>query len=135
MHATSPVTFLALLHSSSPPLRKPQPPLLGWIEEKKQAALRQLENPQSSVDLSELLKSFKRRMDASGLLKFVVSKRKESVLLWAEILLVVMEEAVDPTALELEVVEEPVREKAGRTGIANKRWKGIHPVRNGEIGG
>ncbi|KAJ4833275.1 hypothetical protein Tsubulata_013204 [Turnera subulata] len=61
-------------------------------------------------------------MDASGLLKFVVSKQKESVLLQSEIPLAVMEEAVDPTALLLEVMEELVRDKAGRTGITDKRW-------------
>ncbi|KAJ4846399.1 hypothetical protein Tsubulata_006022 [Turnera subulata] len=139
LHSHSQQTLKSLsLRESSIPERESA--AAARIEEQKQAALRELENPHASDDLSESLKSFSRRMDASGLLKFVVSKRKESVLLRAEIPRAVMEEAVDPAALLLEVVEELVREKAGRTGITDKRWacatlvQGLFPDGGGKEG-
>ncbi|KAJ6731436.1 FRIGIDA-LIKE PROTEIN 3-RELATED [Salix purpurea] len=60
-------------------------------------------------------------MDSSGLLRFVVSKRKESVFLRAEISCAIME-AVDPARLILDAVDELVRDKVGKVGVTDKRW-------------
>ncbi|KAJ6372247.1 hypothetical protein OIU76_026682 [Salix suchowensis] len=66
-------------------------------------------------------RSLCRRMDSSGLLRFVVSKRKESVFLRAEISCAIME-AVDPARLILDAVDELVRDKVGKVGVTDKRW-------------
>lgn len=60
-------------------------------------------------------------MDSAGLLRFVVSKRKESVSLRAEIVQA-LSEAVDPPRLVLETLEEFVNCKSTRVGVTDKRW-------------
>ncbi|XP_050220180.1 FRIGIDA-like protein 4a [Mercurialis annua] len=91
------------------------------VEEQKAKALAEFENSPKFDNLSEHLKSCSRKMDASGLLKFVISKRKESVALRAEISAAVME-AVDPARLVLEAVDEFVKSKIEKVGVTDKRW-------------
>lgn len=91
------------------------------IEEQTDAALAEFEKQSGNAELSEALKSFSRKMDSSGLLKFIVSKRKESVSLRAEIVQA-LEEAVDPPRLVLESLEEFVNCKSTKVGVTDKRW-------------
>ena len=60
-------------------------------------------------------------MDAPALLRFVVSKRKESASLRAEIA-AAMAEAVDPARLVVEAVEEFLKSKVAKSGVTDKRW-------------
>jgi len=60
-------------------------------------------------------------MDASALLRFIVSKRKESASLRAEIAAAIAE-AVDPARLVLDAVEEFLKSKMSKSGVTDKRW-------------
>ncbi|MBA0701020.1 hypothetical protein Goari_005666, partial [Gossypium aridum] len=92
------------------------------IETLKEAAFAEFKDPKGSAQLSDTLKSLARRMDSAGLVKFIVSKRKESVPLRAEIS-VALSEAVDPHRLVLEAFEDFVSQKSGKTlGLTDKRW-------------
>ncbi|GAV79504.1 Frigida domain-containing protein [Cephalotus follicularis] len=91
------------------------------IEELRESALSEFQKPRASLDLSDSLRSFSRKMDASGLLKFIVSKRKESVALRAEISKAVAE-AVDPPRLLLDALDEYVANKIEKVGVTDKRW-------------
>ncbi|KAJ1393506.1 Frigida-like [Sesbania bispinosa] len=93
------------------------------IEEQKEAALAELRNPApSTVEIPATLKSLSRKMDSSALLRFIVSKRKESALLRAEIAPAIAE-AVDPPRLVLDAVEEFLNSKTGtKSGVTDKRW-------------
>ncbi|CAK7334936.1 unnamed protein product [Dovyalis caffra] len=91
------------------------------VEEQRETALLEFQKSHSFDNLSDSLKSLCRRMDSSGLLRFVVSKRKESVSLRAEISRAIME-AVDPARLILDAVEELVRDKIEKVGVTDKRW-------------
>lgn len=92
------------------------------IEEQKEAALADFEKPSSgSVELSETLKSLSRKMDSSALLRFIVSKRKESASLRAEIVQAIAE-AVDPPRLVLDALEEFLNSKTAKSGVTDKRW-------------
>ncbi|KAK4604212.1 hypothetical protein RGQ29_012639 [Quercus rubra] len=87
------------------------------IEEQREAALADFGKPVSaSAELSETLKSLSRRMDSSGLVRYIVSKRKESVSLRAEISKAIAE-AVDPPRLVLDALDEFLKRKS-----ADKRW-------------
>lgn len=87
------------------------------IEEQREAALADFGKPASaSAELSETLKSLSRRMDSSGLVRYIVSKRKESVSLRAEISKAIAE-AVDPPRLVLDALDEFLKRKS-----ADKRW-------------
>lgn len=92
------------------------------IAERKDSALAEFENriPANS-ELSESLKSFSRRMDSSGLVKFIVSKRKESVSLRAAIG-DALSEAVDPPRLVIDSLEEFVNSKSKKVGVTDRRW-------------
>ncbi|XP_065877472.1 FRIGIDA-like protein 4a [Euphorbia lathyris] len=91
------------------------------VHEQKENALAEFQKPFKFDNLSDALKSFSRRMDSSGLLKFVMSKRKESVSLRAEISSAIME-AVDPAVLILDAVDEFVSNKIEKLGVTDKRW-------------
>ncbi|XP_050896646.1 uncharacterized protein LOC127103426 [Lathyrus oleraceus] len=94
------------------------------IDEQKEAALADLCNsvPMSTLNISDALKSLSRKMDASALLRFVVSKRKESIMLRPEIV-VAIKEAVDPPRLVLDAVEEYLKSKTeAKSGVTDKRW-------------
>lgn len=91
------------------------------IEEQKEAALAEFRKQSANPELSEALKSLTRRMDSAGLLRFVVSKRKESASLRAEIVHA-LAEAVDPPRLVLESLEEFLNCKSARAGVTDKRW-------------
>ncbi|KAG4999221.1 hypothetical protein JHK82_020395 [Glycine max] len=93
------------------------------IKEQREAALAELlrATPPPDPDLSATLKSLWRKMDAAALLRFVVSKRKESASLRAEIA-AAMEEAVDPARLVVEAVEEFLKSKVAKSGVTDKRW-------------
>ncbi|KAI3416997.1 hypothetical protein J3R85_014836 [Psidium guajava] len=93
------------------------------VEERKAAALADLDNPspRGACGLSESLRSFARRMDSSGLVKFLVSKRKESASLRA-VMPGAIAEAVDPPRLVMDAVEEFLQNKSARVGVTDKRW-------------
>ncbi|KAE8712572.1 hypothetical protein F3Y22_tig00110247pilonHSYRG00107 [Hibiscus syriacus] len=92
------------------------------VETLKAAALAEFGDPKCSTQISETLKSLSRRMDSAGLVKFIVSKRKESVPLREEIS-VALSETVDPHRLVLEAFEDFVSQKTGKTlGLTDKRW-------------
>lgn len=94
------------------------------IDEQKEAALADLRKSDllSSYDIPDVLKSLSRTMDASALLWFVVSKRKESILLRPEIS-AALKEAVDPPRLVLDAVEDYVKSKTeAKSGVTDKRW-------------
>lgn len=97
------------------------------IEEQKALAVLDLESSDDNVgerkkDLAEVLKMYFRRMHASGLMRLMLAKRKESVALREEIAAAV-DEAVDPLGLVLEAVEEFVGMKIeGKVGMADRRW-------------
>ncbi|KAG6723716.1 hypothetical protein I3842_03G221600 [Carya illinoinensis] len=87
------------------------------VEEQREAALAEFDKTVSgTAELSETLKSLSRKMDSSGLLRFIVSKRKESVSLRAEISKAIAE-AVDPPTLVLDAMEEFLGKKS-----ADRRW-------------
>ncbi|KAL5572679.1 hypothetical protein UlMin_022276 [Ulmus minor] len=92
------------------------------IEEQKEAALAEFEKQFSgNLELSEALRSFSRRMDWAGLSSFIVSKRKESISLRAEIVQA-LGEAVDPPRLVLDSLEDFVKLKSRKVGVTDKRW-------------
>lgn len=94
------------------------------IDEQKEAAIAELRNslPSSTLDISDALKSLSRKMDASAMLRFIVSKRKESLMLRPEIA-VAIKEAVDPPRLVLDAVEEFLKSKTeSKSGVTDKRW-------------
>ncbi|RDX70941.1 FRIGIDA-like protein 4a, partial [Mucuna pruriens] len=92
------------------------------IEEQREAALAELRAAApADPELSATLKSLSRKMDAAALVRFVVSKRKESASLRAEIA-AAMAEAVDPARLVVEAVEEFLRSKTAKSGVTDKRW-------------
>ncbi|XP_028758191.1 FRIGIDA-like protein 4a [Neltuma alba] len=92
------------------------------IEEQKEAALADFAKPiPANVELSETLKSLCRKMDSSALLRFIVSRRKESASLRAEIVQAIAE-AVDPPRLVLDAVEEFLNSKSAKSGVTDKRW-------------
>ncbi|KDP33654.1 hypothetical protein JCGZ_07225 [Jatropha curcas] len=91
------------------------------IQEQKEKALADFEKPSKFDNLSDLLKSLCRKMDSSGLLKFVISKRKESVSMRAEIAPAITE-AVDPARLILDAVDEFASNKIEKVGVTDKRW-------------
>ncbi|KAK3030690.1 hypothetical protein RJ639_034866 [Escallonia herrerae] len=95
------------------------------IEELKTSAVSEIEtsaNTGGERSISEVLKMYFKRMDSSGLMRYLFAKRKESVALRAEIVAAV-EEAVDPLRLVLDAVEEFLEMKVeGRVGMADRRW-------------
>ncbi|XP_030448481.2 FRIGIDA-like protein 4a [Syzygium oleosum] len=94
------------------------------VEERVVAALADLHGgpgPGGSRGLPEQLRSLARRMDSSGLVKLLVSRRKESASLRAEMPAAVAE-AVDPPRLVLDAVEEFLENKSAKVGVADKRW-------------
>ncbi|EOY30833.1 FRIGIDA-like protein [Theobroma cacao] len=121
LSSTSSQTLESLsLRESSIPDRESA--VTARIETQKESALAEFQNPNTSAQLSESLKSLSRRMDSTGLVKFIVSKRKESVSLRAEISNALYE-AVDPPRLVLEAVDDFVSQKIGKTGgLTDKRW-------------
>lgn len=95
---------------------------MARINEQREAALAEFEKQfPGKLQLSEALKSFSRKMDSVGLLKFIVSKRKESVSLRAEIVQA-LAEAVDPPRLVLDSLEEFLSSKSAKVGVTDKRW-------------
>lgn len=92
------------------------------IDEQKEAALAALRNPNPPSNIAAALKSLSRKMDAESLLMFVVSKRKESIMLRPEIA-AALKEAVDAPKLVLDAVEEYLTSKTeGKSGVTDKRW-------------
>ncbi|KAK7320001.1 hypothetical protein RJT34_04730 [Clitoria ternatea] len=119
LHSRSAETLHSLHHrETSIPERESS--AAARIAEQRDAALADLQNPHPP-DLSATLKSLSRKMDASALLRFIVSKRKESAVLRAEIPAAIAE-AVDPARLVLEAVEEFLRCKMAKAGVTDKRW-------------
>ncbi|KAL6980131.1 hypothetical protein U1Q18_021780 [Sarracenia purpurea var. burkii] len=100
------------------------------IEEQKEAAISDIVKAASGEEeggggekgLSNLLRMYCRRMDSKGLVRALLAKRKESVVLRAEIAAAV-QDSVDSMSLVLDAVEEFVAMKVeGKFGMADKRW-------------
>lgn len=109
-------------HESSIPERESA--AAARIDEQKEAAIAEFRNPlPSDSELPATLKSLSRKMDSSALLRFIVSKRKESSWLRAEIAPAIAE-AVDPPKLVLDAVEEFLNSKmmGSKSGLTDKRW-------------
>ncbi|OWM89916.1 hypothetical protein CDL15_Pgr012553 [Punica granatum] len=92
------------------------------VRERKQAAIAAIEKlVPKDAGLSENLRSLAMRMDSLGLVKLIVSKRKEPGSFRAE-LTDAINVAIDPPKLVLDAVEEFLENKTARTGIMDKRW-------------
>lgn len=121
--------------------------LAARVEQLKDSGVRYIEkgnnlDPEDETT-SGLLRIWFRRMDSTGLVKFLLAKRKESVAVRAEIM-AATEEAVDLLAFVLDAVEEFVELKLSGIkvkGMADRRWAcGILiqaglPLRSSQIGG
>ncbi|KAF8393343.1 hypothetical protein HHK36_021586 [Tetracentron sinense] len=92
------------------------------IEELKEAALLEFEKTATgNVELAEALRSYCRKMDSSGLLRFLAAKRKETMYLRTEISLAIAE-SVDPPRLVLDALEDFISQKYERVGVPDRRW-------------
>ncbi|XP_058074814.1 FRIGIDA-like protein 4a [Magnolia sinica] len=95
------------------------------VEKQKQSALAEFEKPPATTapegndELVEALRSYCRKMDSSGLRKFVVSKRLDVSVLREVLGPALIEEAVDPARLVLDAFEEFVSQKVV---VAEQRW-------------
>ncbi|GAB2292220.1 hypothetical protein Dimus_026469 [Dionaea muscipula] len=124
-------TAFQLLNQRENSLPDRESSLLARIEAQKQAVIAELENPSAeNGGCVGLLKSLCRRMDHLGLVKLVMTKRKELGVLRSELGNAIWE-CVDPPRLVLDVVEEFLNQKAaakgaagggGGSGLADKRW-------------
>ncbi|KAJ9565561.1 hypothetical protein OSB04_001527 [Centaurea solstitialis] len=102
--------------------------LAGRVQNLKDSGIRYIEkgnnlDPEDETT-SGLLRIWFRRMDSTGLVKFLLAKRKESVAVRAEIV-AATEEAVDLLGFVLDAVEEFVELKLGGSkvkGMADRRW-------------
>ncbi|KAI3681331.1 hypothetical protein L6452_36122 [Arctium lappa] len=102
--------------------------LAARVEQLKDSGIRYIEkgnnlDPEDETT-SGLLRIWFRRMDSTGLVKFLLAKRKESVAVRAEIM-AATEEAVDLLAFVLDAVEEFVELKLSGIkvkGMADRRW-------------
>ncbi|CAN4119217.1 unnamed protein product [Withania somnifera] len=117
------------------------------IEEMKFAAINEIENGEKNMDmedseksLSEELTVYCKRMDATGLVTFIQTKRKEPTGLRKEIASA-LESCVDPMRLILDAAEEFVRMKMeGKAILADRRWacdmliQSVVPVAEGVYG-
>ncbi|KAF5742960.1 FRIGIDA-like protein 4a [Tripterygium wilfordii] len=90
------------------------------IEEQKEVVISEFRNS-DKYGWRDSLKSFCRKMDSTGLVKFIISKRKESVALRAEIAPAISE-AVDAPRLVLDALEEFLEQKREKVGVTDKRW-------------
>ncbi|XP_059290099.1 FRIGIDA-like protein 4a [Lycium ferocissimum] len=118
--------------------------MTAGIAEKKDAAISEInENGESLGDdlsLSEMLRIYCTRMDASGLVRFLHTKRKESAVLRTEIA-PALHSSVDPMRLILDAAEEFVAMKVeGKIRMAERRWacdtlfQSVVPVVEGDYG-
>ncbi|XP_027341968.1 FRIGIDA-like protein 4a [Abrus precatorius] len=113
---------LESLHHREDSISERESAAAARIDEQKEAAIADLRTPlPANAELSATLKSLSRKMDASALLRFIVSKRKESASLRAEIAPAIAE-AVDPPRLVLDAVEEFLKSKMVKSGVTDKRW-------------
>ncbi|XP_043698700.1 FRIGIDA-like protein 4a [Telopea speciosissima] len=95
---------------------------IALVEEQKTAALLEFEKTVSGTpELIEALKSYCRKMDFTGLLRFIVSKRKESVSLRTEISQAIVE-SVDPPRLVLDAIEDFICQKSAKARVPDRRW-------------
>lgn len=92
------------------------------IEEQKEAALAEFEKTiTGDAEFYEILKSYCRKMDCTGLMRFMISKRKESMSL-KSVINVAIEESVDLPCLVLDAFEEFISQKSAKVGVPDKRW-------------
>lgn len=92
------------------------------IEEQRAYGIESWGSESSKGGLSEVLRMYFRRMESSGLIKYLITKRKELAALRTEMAEAVGE-AVDPFRLVLDAVEDFVEMKVeGKVGIADTRW-------------
>ena len=102
--------------------------LAARVQQLKDSGIRYIEkgnnlDPEDETT-SGLLRIWFRRMDSTGLVKFLLAKRKESVAVRAEIM-AATEEAVDLLGFVLDAVEEFVELKLSGLkvkGMADRRW-------------
>lgn len=131
---------LQLLENRENSIPEREASLVARINEQKSVSISDIESDNVGRNLGQFLRMYFRRMDGSGLIKFLLAKRKESVALRSELGSVV-EEAVDVFALVLDVVEEFVGLKIeGGVGMADRRWacglliQVVVPVEEGKVG-
>ncbi|XP_017231643.1 FRIGIDA-like protein 4a isoform X2 [Daucus carota subsp. sativus] len=131
---------LELLENRENSIPEREASLVARINEQKGVSISDIESDNVGRNLGELLRMYFRRMDGSGLVKFLLAKRKESVVLRTELGSAV-EEAVDVFALVLDVVEEFVGLKSeGGVGMADRRWacgllvQVVVPLEEGKVG-
>ncbi|ERN03911.1 hypothetical protein AMTRI_Chr05g64790 [Amborella trichopoda] len=93
---------------------------LDRIEKLKEAAFSDFANVNKG-ELPEKLRSFCRRMDLDGLLRFLISQRKDLAALKAEISHA-LSECVDPIGFVLRIMEGFVHESLGKIGASDMRW-------------
>ncbi|XP_019177642.1 PREDICTED: FRIGIDA-like protein 4a [Ipomoea nil] len=96
------------------------------VEVLKAAAIAEIESPDTAGNLKEkslpeMMRFYCRRMDASGLMKFLFQNRRDSAALRSEIPNAV-KESVDAMRLVLDAAEDYVRMKVeGKSGMADRR--------------
>lgn len=95
--------------------------LIARVEEQKQAALAEFEKTLTGdAEIGEALKSFCRRMDSGGLLRYMTAKRKEAMTLRIQIA-PALEEAVDAPRLVLDAVKDFLEKKDVKVGASDRR--------------
>ncbi|CAN6442221.1 unnamed protein product [Victoria cruziana] len=95
------------------------------VERLKQAALSQIEEHSGALpkdaDVATSLRFLCLRMDADGLWRFLIARRKELATIRAELESAVAE-AVDPATLVLQALEDFVFKRADKVGLSDQRW-------------
>ncbi|KAH7686565.1 Frigida-like protein [Dioscorea alata] len=93
------------------------------IRELQLSALADIENPNSKQpdDVPGILRWYSRRMDSSGIWRFMVSRRKDLALLRKEISDAVSE-SVDPARLVLDAVNDFMEKKMSGKGGPDRCW-------------
>ncbi|KAI3855062.1 hypothetical protein MKX03_018456 [Papaver bracteatum] len=95
------------------------------IEEQKQNAFKEIyegiiDSSSNGSEIEEALKSYCRKMDSKGLMKYMMSKRNDSLTMRVKIG-VAIRECVDPFRFVLDGIEDYLDAK-GKAGASDKRW-------------
>ncbi|KAI3924738.1 hypothetical protein MKW92_016708 [Papaver armeniacum] len=95
------------------------------IEEQKQNAFKEIyegivDSSSNGTEIEDALKSYCRKMDIKGLMKYMISKRNDSLTMRVKIG-VAIRECVDPFRFVLDGIEDYLDAK-GKAGASDKRW-------------
>ncbi|KAF3781989.1 FRIGIDA-like protein 4a [Nymphaea thermarum] len=95
------------------------------VERLKEAALAQIEEHSGALpkgaDVARSLRFLCLKMDADGLWRFLIARRKELATIRAELEPAVAD-AVDPASLVLQALEDFVFRRADKVGLSDQRW-------------